>query len=84
MKRARFSDEQIVRMLQEADKCPVVEAAKRHGISKPSIYSWPNKFADMGTNDVKCLKQLGQVNNRLKKILVESDFEIEVMNEIAV
>ena len=42
------------------------------------------KFGDMGTDDVKRLKQLEQENNRLKKILAERDLEIEVMKEIAV
>jgi putative transposase len=37
MKRARFTDEQIVRILQEADKSPVVEVAKRQGVSGPSV-----------------------------------------------
>ena len=84
MKRARFTDEQIVRILQEADKSPVVEVAKRHGVSEPSIYAWRKKFGYMGTDDVKRLKQLEQENNRLKKILAERDLEIEVMKEIAV
>ena len=55
MKRARIKDEQIVRILQEADKSPVVEVAKRHGVSEPSIYAWREKFGDMGTDDVKRL-----------------------------
>ena len=38
MKRARFTDEQIVRILQEADRSPVAEVAKRHGVSESSIY----------------------------------------------
>lgn len=42
------------------------------------------QFGDMGTDDVKRLKQLEQENNRLKKILAERDLEIEVMKEIAV
>ena len=84
MRRARFTDEQIVRILQEADKSPVVEVAKRHGVSEPSIYAWRKKFGDMGIDDVKRLKQLEQENNRLKKILAERDLEIEVMKEIAV
>jgi putative transposase len=81
MKRARFTDEQIVRKLQEADKSPVVEVAKRHGVSEPSIYAWSKKFGDMGTDDVKRLKQLEQENNRLKKILAERDLEIEINPE---
>ena len=39
MKRARFSDKQIVRILQEADRSPIAEVAKRHGVNEPSIYS---------------------------------------------
>ena len=84
MKRARFSDEQIVRILQEADRSPITEVAKRHGVSEPSIYSWLKKFGDLGTDDIKRLKQLEQENSRLKKILAERDLEIEVMKEIAV
>ena len=83
MKRSRFTDEQIVRMLQEADKDPVAEVAKRHGVSEPSIYAWRKKFGDLGTDDVKRLKQLEQENSRLKKLVVERDLEIEVMKEIA-
>jgi len=83
MKRWRFTDEQIVRILQEADKDPVAEVAKRHGVSEPSIYAWRKKFGDLGTDDVKRLKQLEQENSRLKKLVVERDLEIEVMKEIA-
>ena len=84
MKRARFTDEQIVRILQEADRSPVAEVAKRHGVSEPSICAWRKKFGDMGTDDVRRPKALEQENNRLKKILAERDLEIEVMKEIAV
>jgi putative transposase len=83
MKRARFTDEQIVRILQEADRAPVAEVAKRHGVSEPLIYTWRKKFGDMDTDDVKRLKQLEQENSRLKKIVAERDLEIEVMKEIA-
>jgi len=83
MKRSRFTDEQIVRILQEADRDPVAEVAKRHGVSEPSIYAWRKKFGDLGTDDVKRLKQLEQENSRLKKLVVERDLEIEVMKEIA-
>ena len=83
MRRSRFTDEQIVRILQEARIDPVAEVAKRHGVSEPSIYAWHKKFGDLGTDDVKRLKQLEQENSRLKKLVVERDLEIEVMKEIA-
>ena len=56
--------------------------AKRYGVSEPSIYAGRKKFGELGTDDVKRLKQLEQENSRLKKLVVERDLEIEVMNEI--
>jgi putative transposase len=50
MKKARFTDEQIVRILQEADRNPIAAVAKRHGVSEPSIYVWSKRFGDMGVD----------------------------------
>lgn len=83
MKKTRLNDEQIVRILREADQVPVAEVAKRHGVSEPTIYAWRKRFGAMEDQDVKRLKSLEQENNRLKKILAERDLEIEVMKEIA-
>lgn len=77
MKKSRYSDEQIVRMSREADKDPVPEVAKRHGVSEQSIYGWRKRFAGMVVDDVKELKNLMQENVRLKKLLAERDLEIE-------
>ncbi len=82
MKKSRYSDEQIVRILREADKVPIAEVAKRHGVSEQSIYSWRKRFGDMGSDEVKHLKTEEQENARLKKLLAERDLEIEVMKEI--
>jgi putative transposase len=83
MKKTRLNDEQIVRILREADKVPVPEVAKHHGVSEASIYAWRKRFGAMEDQDVKRLKTLETENNRLKKILAERDLEIEVMKEIA-
>ena len=82
MKQARFSDEQIVRILRETDKDSVAVVAKRHGVSEAIIYIWRKKFGQLDTGDVKRLKVLGAENARLRKLLVERDLEIEVMKEI--
>jgi putative transposase len=81
MKKKRYN-EQIVRILREADKDPIAEIAKRHGVSEQSIYSWRKRFSSMPVNDVKQMRQLTQENGRLKKLLAERDLEIEVMKEI--
>ena len=61
MKKSRYSDEQIVRILRKADKMPIAEVAKRHGVSEQSIYGWRKRFGDMGSDDVKQLKALASV-----------------------
>jgi putative transposase len=83
MKKGRYSDEQIVRILREADNDPVPEVAKRHGVSEQSIYAWRKRFTGMAVDEVKELNNLTQENARLKKLLAERYLEIEVMKEIA-
>jgi putative transposase len=82
MKKSRYSEEQIVRILRETDRDTIAEVAKRNGVSEASIYSWKKRFGDMETNDVKLLKELQIENGRLKKLLAERDLAIEVMKEI--
>jgi putative transposase len=82
MKKARYSEEQIVRILREADQVPVAEVAKRHGVSEQSIYGWRQRYGEFGVNELRRFKELEVENTRLKKLLVERDLEIEVMKEI--
>lgn len=53
MKKSRYNDGQIVRILREAGKAPIAEVAKRHGVSEQSIYSWRKRFGEMNADDVK-------------------------------
>ena len=82
MKRGKFSDEQMVRILKETDRSTIAEVAKRHGVSEATIYAWRKKFGDMQPNEVKRMKLLEQENLRLRKMLVDRDLELEVMKEI--
>jgi putative transposase len=81
MKRASLTDEQIVRILQEAVRSPVMEVAKCFGVSEPSEYAWRKKFGDMGTDDVLRLKALEQENARLRKMCAEERLKAEILNE---
>jgi putative transposase len=78
----RYSEEQIIRFLKEADSgVAVKELCRRHGFSEASYYLWRSKFGGMDVSDAKRLKALEAENARLKKLLAESMLENEVTRE---
>ena len=78
----RFSEEQIIGFLREAEAgLPVAELCRRHGFSEASYYLWRNKFGGMSVSDAKRLKELETENARLKRLLAESLLENEVTKE---
>ena len=78
----RFSEEQIIGFLREADKgVAVKDLCRKHGFSEASYYLWRSKFGGMDVSDAKRLKALEAENARLKKLLAESMLENEVTRE---
>jgi putative transposase len=78
----RFTEEQIIGFLKEADKgVPVKELCRKHGFSDASYYLWRGKYGGMEISDAKRLKALETENARLKKLLAESMLENEVTRE---
>ena len=82
MKKTRFSEEQMVTILREADEKAVPEVAKKHGISAQTIYGWRKHFGTLEPADVKRLRLLEHENGRLKKMVADRDLELDVLKEI--
>lgn len=78
----RFSEEQIVGFLKEADKgVGIKDLCRKHGFSEASYYLWRSKCGGLEVSDVKRLKALESENARLKKLLAEAMLENEVTKE---
>jgi putative transposase len=79
----RFTEEQIIGFLREADAgTPVKELCRRHGFSEASYYLWRGKFGGLAVSDAKRLKALEAENAKLKKLLAEAMLEREVTREV--
>jgi len=72
MKRKRFSEEQIIGILKEAEAGAVVtELCRRHGLSSATFYAWKAKFGGMEVSDAKRLRALEDENGKLKRLLAD-------------
>lgn len=79
----RFSEEQIIGFLHEAEGgLPVKDLCRRHGFSEASYYLWRSRFGGMSVSDAKRLKDLEAENARLKKLLAEQIFENDVIKDV--
>jgi len=83
MKRSRFSEEQIIGILKEAEAGAAgKDICRRHGISEQTFYRWKAKFGGMGVSDARRLKQLEAENAKLKKVVADLTLDKEALKEL--
>jgi len=80
MKKSRFSEEQIIGFINEAEAgMPVAQLCRKHGFSDASFYKWRAKFVGMDVSEARRLRELGGENGKLKKLLAEAHLDIEAL-----
>ena len=82
MKRSRFTEEQMVAMLREADRTSVAEVSKKYKVSDQTLYGWRKRFGQLEPADVKRLRALEAENAKLKKMVAEREMALETLKEI--
>ena len=85
MKAGQMSDEQIVALLQEAQRGQksINTLCKEKGISENTFYAWRKKFAGLQSGEARRLRELEKENARLKRLLAERDLDIDILKELA-
>jgi putative transposase len=79
----RFTDEQIIRFLNEAEAgTPVKELCRKHGFSDAAFYGWRSRFGGIEVADAALLRNLESENNRLKKLLAAAHLDIETLKSV--
>ena len=83
MKRSRFTEEQIIQILNEAQAgMKVEELCRKHGVSSPTYYNWKSKFGGMTVSDAKRLRALEAENSKLKRLVGELSLDIVALKDV--
>lgn len=82
MKKSKFSEEQIIAILREADGGkPVAEICREHKLSSYTFYKWRRKFSGMDVNEAKKMRQLEAENAKLKRLIADQALDIVILKD---
>ncbi len=83
MKKARFTETQIVAILKEADSgIPVKEVCRKHEISDATYYNWKSKYGGMEASDLKRMKELEQELSQMKRMYADLALENRALKDL--
>ena len=84
MKRARFTEEQIIAVLKEHEAgTKTADLARKHGVSEATLYNWKARYGGMDVSEAKRLKALEDENAKLKKLLAEAMLDNAMLKDLA-
>lgn len=83
MKKSRYTEAQIVKILKEVEAGRLVkEVCREYGISDATYYNWKAKYGGMESSDIKRLKDLEEENRRLKQMYAELSLDHRILKDI--
>ena len=82
MKRSRFSEEQIIGVLKEAEATSVKATCAKHNISEATYYGWKRKYGGMEVAEARRLRALEDKNARLKRVVADQAVQIQILKEV--
>jgi putative transposase len=83
MKKSKFSEEQIIGILREAEgDTPIKAVCARHNVSEATFYKWRAKFGGMDLNEARRLRSLEEENGRLKRAVADLTVQVQILKEV--